>query len=176
VLWSVILGFPPITGPYIIIIISIVETGTIDNCTDFPRIRISPSSLVWLNCQVVPALFRSFHPCPLRLQCLPQIRHELARILQKGPAPAESKLWPYLRGCKLNGIYFRRQQAIGKVVPGLFTSSGSASSGSWELDLISKNKSTGCVFSTFVLTLPRLDRPSSGLLAAFSPHLSNRFA
>jgi len=42
--------------------------------------------------------------------------YELARKLRKEPTPAESKLWAYLRGCKLYGIYFRRQHAIGKYV------------------------------------------------------------
>ena len=43
--------------------------------------------------------------------------YELARLLRKEPTPAESKLWAYLRGSKLKGIYFRRQHAIGKYVP-----------------------------------------------------------
>jgi very-short-patch-repair endonuclease len=42
--------------------------------------------------------------------------YQIARKLRKELTPAESKLWVYLRGCKLNGIYFRRQHAIGKYV------------------------------------------------------------
>jgi very-short-patch-repair endonuclease len=40
--------------------------------------------------------------------------YELARKLRKEGTPAERKLWAYLRGNKLNGVYFRRQHAIGK--------------------------------------------------------------
>src|SRR5450759_1431463 len=43
--------------------------------------------------------------------------YEHAKILRKELTPAESKLWAYLRGNKLNGVYFRRQHAIGKYVP-----------------------------------------------------------
>ncbi len=43
--------------------------------------------------------------------------YETARKLRKEPTPAEAKLWAYLRGNKLNGIYFRRQHAIGNYVP-----------------------------------------------------------
>jgi very-short-patch-repair endonuclease len=46
--------------------------------------------------------------------------YELARKLRKVPTPAERKLWEYLRGNKLNGIYFRRQHAIGKYVPDFY--------------------------------------------------------
>jgi very-short-patch-repair endonuclease len=46
--------------------------------------------------------------------------YELARKLRKEPTPAERKLWAYLRGNKLNGIYFRRQHSIGKYVPDFF--------------------------------------------------------
>ena len=38
--------------------------------------------------------------------------YERARELRKGLAPAEGKLWAYLRGDKLNGVSFRRQHAI----------------------------------------------------------------
>ena len=43
--------------------------------------------------------------------------YETARNLRKEPTPAEAKLWAYLRGNQLNGIYFRRQHAIGNYVP-----------------------------------------------------------
>ena len=36
--------------------------------------------------------------------------------LRKEPTPAESKLWAYLRGDKLNGVNFRRQHAIGNYI------------------------------------------------------------
>ena len=42
--------------------------------------------------------------------------YELAKNLRKEPTPAERKLWAYLRGDKLNGVYFRRQYAIGDFV------------------------------------------------------------
>jgi len=44
-----------------------------------------------------------------------RIMHQ-AGILRKEPTPAERKLWAYLRGNKLNGVYFRRQHAIGKYI------------------------------------------------------------
>src|SRR5450759_244314 len=43
--------------------------------------------------------------------------YEHAKILREELTPAESKLWAYLRGNKLKGVYFRRQHAIGKYVP-----------------------------------------------------------
>ena len=43
--------------------------------------------------------------------------YEIARRLRKVPTPAEGKLWAYLRRNKLNGVYFRRQHAIGNLVP-----------------------------------------------------------
>jgi very-short-patch-repair endonuclease len=42
--------------------------------------------------------------------------YERARELRKGLAPAEGKLWAYLRGDKLNGVNFRRQHAIGNYI------------------------------------------------------------
>ena len=39
-------------------------------------------------------------------------RYKKARLLRKEPTPAESKLWGYLRGNRLNGVSFRRQHAI----------------------------------------------------------------
>jgi very-short-patch-repair endonuclease len=45
----------------------------------------------------------------------PKIMHR-ARELRKELTPAEQKLWAYLRNNKLNGINFRRQQAIGRFV------------------------------------------------------------
>ncbi len=43
--------------------------------------------------------------------------YNTARKLRKEPTPAESKLWAYLRGNKLNGVNFRRQHAIGNYIP-----------------------------------------------------------
>jgi len=43
--------------------------------------------------------------------------YKYAKLLREELTPAESKLWAYLRGNKLNGVYFRRQHAIGKYVP-----------------------------------------------------------
>jgi very-short-patch-repair endonuclease len=37
--------------------------------------------------------------------------------LRKEPTSAETKLWAYLRGNKLNGVNFRRQHALGNYVP-----------------------------------------------------------
>jgi very-short-patch-repair endonuclease len=42
--------------------------------------------------------------------------YELARKLRRQLTPAESKLWAYLRGNRLNGVSFRRQHAIGKYI------------------------------------------------------------
>ena len=42
--------------------------------------------------------------------------YERARELRKGLAPAEGKLWAYLREDKLNGVSFRRQHAIGNFI------------------------------------------------------------
>ncbi len=42
--------------------------------------------------------------------------YERACQLRKEPAPAERKLWAYLRGDKLNGVNFRRQHAIGNYI------------------------------------------------------------
>jgi very-short-patch-repair endonuclease len=39
-----------------------------------------------------------------------------ARQLRKEPTPAEAKLWAYLRRNQINGVYFRRQHAIGKYI------------------------------------------------------------
>ena len=36
--------------------------------------------------------------------------------LRREPAPAERKLWAYLRGDKLHGVNFRRQHAIGNFI------------------------------------------------------------
>jgi very-short-patch-repair endonuclease len=36
--------------------------------------------------------------------------------LRKEPTAAEAKLWAYLRGNKLNRIYFRRQHAVGQYI------------------------------------------------------------
>ena len=45
----------------------------------------------------------------------PKIMHR-AGELRKEPTPAESKLWAYLRGDKLDGVNFRRQHAIGNYI------------------------------------------------------------
>jgi len=45
----------------------------------------------------------------------PKIMHR-AGELRKELTPAESKLWAYLRGDKLDGVNFRRQHAIGKYI------------------------------------------------------------
>jgi len=42
--------------------------------------------------------------------------YERAHQLRQSPTPAESKLWAYLRGNKLNGAKFRRQHAIGQYI------------------------------------------------------------
>jgi very-short-patch-repair endonuclease len=42
--------------------------------------------------------------------------YEHAKILREETTPAESKLWIFLRRNNLNGVYFRRQHAIGKYV------------------------------------------------------------
>jgi very-short-patch-repair endonuclease len=39
-----------------------------------------------------------------------------AAELRKSPTPAEAKLWSYLRKNQLNGVYFRRQHAIGPYI------------------------------------------------------------
>jgi very-short-patch-repair endonuclease len=39
-----------------------------------------------------------------------------AHQLRKEPTTAEAKLWAYLRRNKLNGVYFRRQHAIGQYI------------------------------------------------------------
>jgi len=39
-----------------------------------------------------------------------------AAELRLTPTPAESKLWGYLRGNRINGVKFRRQHAIGNYV------------------------------------------------------------
>ena len=36
--------------------------------------------------------------------------------LRREPTPAESKLWAYLRGNKIQGVNFRRQHAIGNFI------------------------------------------------------------
>ena len=45
----------------------------------------------------------------------PKTMHR-AGELRKELTPAESKLWAYLRGDKLNGVNFRRQHAIGNFI------------------------------------------------------------
>ena len=45
----------------------------------------------------------------------PKIMHQ-AGELRKTPTPAETRLWAYLRGDKLDGVNFRRQHAIGNYI------------------------------------------------------------
>ncbi len=42
--------------------------------------------------------------------------YDHAKLLRKEPTPAEIKLWEYIRKNNLEGVYFRRQHAIGKYV------------------------------------------------------------
>ena len=42
--------------------------------------------------------------------------YEIAHLLRKDPTSAERKLWMVLRGNKLKGVNFRRQQAIGNYI------------------------------------------------------------
>ena len=46
------------------------------------------------------------------LQRVDEKKKEQARALRKSPTPAEKKLWNYLRGNKISGVKFRRQQII----------------------------------------------------------------
>lgn len=47
---------------------------------------------------------------------------ETARQFRKRPTPSEAILWQSLRGKKLNGIKFRRQQPIGSFVVDFYAS------------------------------------------------------
>jgi very-short-patch-repair endonuclease len=44
-----------------------------------------------------------------------EVQHR-ARELRKEMTPAEKKLWQILRGTQLDGLYFRRQHAIGSYI------------------------------------------------------------
>jgi very-short-patch-repair endonuclease len=60
-----------------------------------------------------------------RLEVSPEIQRkmlELAREFRKGPTPSEDILWQALRGKKLDGIKFRRQQPIGYFVVDFYNS------------------------------------------------------
>jgi very-short-patch-repair endonuclease len=48
-----------------------------------------------------------------------QIQHR-ARELRKEMTPSEKKLWQVLRGNQLDGLYFRRQHAIGVYIVDFF--------------------------------------------------------
>ena len=43
-----------------------------------------------------------------------------ARSMRYDPAPAEQKLWQALRGGRLNGVKFRRQQPLGMYIADFF--------------------------------------------------------
>ena len=59
-----------------------------------------------------------------RLVVTPEVRHkmvEIAREFRKEPTKGEKILWGALRGKKLDGIKFRRQQPIGYFVVDFYT-------------------------------------------------------
>jgi very-short-patch-repair endonuclease len=60
-----------------------------------------------------------------RIVIPPEVRRkmiEIAREFRKEPTPGEKILWGSLRGRKLNGIKFRRQQPIGYFVADFYSS------------------------------------------------------
>ncbi|MGZ9166376.1 MAG: endonuclease domain-containing protein [Anaerolineales bacterium] len=60
-----------------------------------------------------------------RLQDNPQLRRrmtEIARDFRKEPTKSEAKLWQALRGKKLDGIKFRRQQPVGPFIVDFYNS------------------------------------------------------
>jgi very-short-patch-repair endonuclease len=60
-----------------------------------------------------------------RLQDNPQLRRrmtEIARDFRKQPTKSEAKLWQALRGKKLDGIKFRRQQPVGPFIVDFYNS------------------------------------------------------
>ena len=60
-----------------------------------------------------------------RLQDNPQLRRrmtEIARDFRKEPTKSEAILWQALRGKKLDGIKFRRQQPVGPFVVDFYNS------------------------------------------------------
>ena len=46
---------------------------------------------------------------------IPKIKHRAAQRRHQ-PTPAEAQLWAHLRDCRLEGIKFRRQHAIGQYI------------------------------------------------------------
>jgi very-short-patch-repair endonuclease len=46
----------------------------------------------------------------------PRYVRELARDLRKKPTPAEAMFWAALRECKMDGIRFHRQRALGRYI------------------------------------------------------------
>jgi very-short-patch-repair endonuclease len=60
-----------------------------------------------------------------RLKVSPELRRkmlEVARQFRKEPTPSERILWQALRGRKLDGVKFRRQQPIGPFVVDFYNS------------------------------------------------------
>ena len=60
-----------------------------------------------------------------RLETSPQLRRrmtEIAREFRKAPTKGEAMLWQALRGKKLDGIKFRRQQPIGFFIVDFYNS------------------------------------------------------
>jgi very-short-patch-repair endonuclease len=60
-----------------------------------------------------------------RIEVPPDLRRkmvEVARVFRKTPTPSEAILWQALRGKKLDGIKFRRQQPIGMFVVDFYNS------------------------------------------------------
>lgn len=60
-----------------------------------------------------------------RIVIPPEVRRkmiEIAREFRKMPTPGEKSLWSSLRGKKLDGIKFRRQQLIGYFVVDFYSS------------------------------------------------------
>lgn len=60
-----------------------------------------------------------------RLNVSPGIRHkmlEIARQFRKEPTKSEAALWQALRGRKLDGLKFRRQQPIGNFIVDFYNS------------------------------------------------------
>jgi len=60
-----------------------------------------------------------------RINVPPEVRHkmvEIAREFRKEPTPSEKILWQALRGKKLDGIKFRRQQPVGYFVVDFYNS------------------------------------------------------
>lgn len=61
----------------------------------------------------------------VRLRVTPEVRRkmlEIARHFRKEPTKSESILWQALRGKKLDGVKFRRQQPIGNFIVDFYNS------------------------------------------------------